>query len=110
MRSPRSVCSRASSQTAQSLPMKVRSRRVRVRSMSSTLAMPLERWGGGCASCGVFVRWRRGVKGLAVVAEEWLELREAGRNPPRKVMSGLRAGAGLSGEGSKYYWSGPQAT
>ena len=41
MRSPRRVCSKGSSHTAHSLPMKVRSLLVRVRSMSSIPAVGL---------------------------------------------------------------------
>lgn len=47
MRSPRRMCSSGSSHTAHSVPTKVRSRRVRLRSISNTPAIFLEERAGG---------------------------------------------------------------
>jgi hypothetical protein len=107
MRSPRSVCSSGSSHTAHSLhitpvskkspsdcqakgpylPMKVRSRRVRDRSMSSTPAMPLADRGGTCESSVALLRSGCDVKPFPVL-KLLLAPREPGRIPARKDMSG----------------------
>jgi len=69
--------------------MKVRSRRVRDRSMSSMPAMPRpERGGGNCESRVALLRCGCEVKPLPPAEKFLLELREPGRIPPRKDMSG----------------------
>jgi hypothetical protein len=94
MRSPRKVCSSGSSQTAHSLPMKVRSRRVLDLSMSSTPAMPLPDRGGAAESSVELLRrlWRVILSAL----EEGLEPRECGRKPASKDMSGSERGNKIS--------------
>ena len=69
--------------------MKVRSRLVRDLSISSTPAIPLALCTGAWLSILALFRCAWNEKGFAVAVDEVLELREPGRNPPRKVMSGL---------------------
>lgn len=77
MRSPRRMCSRGSSQTAHSLPTKVRSRLVLDFSRSSTLAMPPLGRGYACEVTEAVLEAEAGRAVLLVNCEE----RDLGRYP-----------------------------
>lgn len=65
--------------------------------------MPLALCNGAWLSILALFRCACDEKGFAVAVEEvLLELREPGRNPPRKVMSGLSSQTSLNGSGSRY--------
>jgi hypothetical protein len=90
--------------------MKVLSRRVRDRSMSSTPAMPLAERGGAAESRVELLRSWCCVKGL-VGLELKLEPRDCGRRPAKKDMSGSERGRNkVSGRIGCMYCGGRGAT